>query len=54
MIGKILQALVSALPGLLALIKAFKKKDEPSSTDIAGKATSEVEELEKWRRETRQ
>ena len=51
MIGKIISAIVSALPGLVALVKAFKRKDEPSSKDIGEKAKSEIEELERWKRD---
>lgn len=54
-LSAILKGLTSALPGLLAIIKAFSKKDEePTQADIAGKAKSEIEELEKWKDSTRQ
>jgi len=53
-VSRVIQAIVSALPGLVALIKAFKKKDEPSSDDITGKATSEIEELEAWKKDCRE
>jgi len=50
MIGKVVQAIISALPGLVALFKAFKRKEAPTSKDIGEKAKSEIEELEAWRK----
>ena len=45
----ILKSLIAALPGLLALIKAFKRTEEPTSADITDKASSEIRELESWK-----
>lgn len=45
-----LKALGAAIPGIMALINAFKPKPEPTQQDIAGKAASEIEELESWKR----
>ena len=49
MAGRIIAAIVAALPGLVKLVQAFKKKDEPSYRDITDRATDEIEELESWR-----
>lgn len=46
----IIKAAVAALPGLVALFKAFGNKDEPSTQDITDKAKTEIEELEAWKK----
>lgn len=46
----ILKSIASALPGLLALVNAFKRKEPPSQQDIADKAKSEIERLEDWKK----
>ena len=51
MFGRVFTAVIAALPGLLALIKAFKRTEEPTSRDITDKAASEIEELESWKKD---
>lgn len=44
-----LKALAYAIPGVLAVVNAFKKKPEPSAQDVASKAAGEVAALESWK-----
>jgi hypothetical protein len=49
-----LKALAAAVPGIMALINAFKPKPPPSQQDIAGKASSEINELESWKKSAKE
>jgi len=50
-VNTIISAILKALPGLAALIAAFRgNKPEPTQDDIAEKAKNEIEELESWKK----
>ena len=53
MISTILKVIAAALPGLVGLVQAFRKKPvQQTESQVAKKAADEIVELENWKKAT--